>query len=133
MRKLAILLSFLGYLCHAQEQGTSFSEALKSKKADVTFIYKKSNPNYDFNNGLVVENQLGAISGLLVDVMNEFSLYVAEKYGIDMKPKYVGMETSFKLFTQAIADGNNGVLSNKVYILKLNLCRPLHCMIFSSS
>ncbi|MFY0690180.1 MAG: transporter substrate-binding domain-containing protein [Cyclobacteriaceae bacterium] len=98
------LLFFIATV-HAQHVGDSFTNARSSKTARLIYIHDAT-PK-------LVEGSAGSESGLLVDIMNEFGLYIRDKYGIQVTPTFV-QQTDFVAFMQDVKAGSGGVfgLSN---------------------
>ncbi len=92
----------------AQIIGTSFREAIETRKANLVYVY---NDVQDFAR----KNDNGDVEGILVDLMMEFQSFVQRKYQIDITSSYQQIEElDFKKFLNAVETSNYGVfgLSN---------------------
>ncbi|MEP1096184.1 MAG: transporter substrate-binding domain-containing protein [Cyclobacteriaceae bacterium] len=94
------------FSCFAQYTGTSFENARRTKEA--TFVYI-----YDEVYGFTAKNETGLVSGVLVDMMQEFEAFVRAKEGIQITSEFID-ERDFDLFLKNVRTGNGAVfgLSN---------------------
>lgn len=92
----------------AQISGDTFEEASQRKSATVTYIYNNAT-------AFAKENEKGEVSGVLVDLMEEFESYVKTTYGIVMNVRFEEVEqANFAKFLTSTETASGGVfgLSN---------------------
>ena len=82
--------------------GDNFSKANAAKRGTVTFAYVETP-------GFVYKNQSGKLTGVCVDIMDDFLLYVKETYGIQLNARFVGNGSSFRAMYDGVKNGSNGV------------------------
>jgi hypothetical protein len=108
MAKRSILLTIFGLICvinfsKAQQlKGHNWEEVKKSGSGTITFAFVETP-------GFVYKDPSGRITGVCVDIMNEFLLYVEKKYQVKLQAKYVGSGDSFKAMYDGVKGGRNGV------------------------
>lgn len=92
----------------AQLSGDSFASARQTKQANFVYVYNNST---DFAR----QNASGEVKGVLIDLMSEFSTFLAEKYDINVNVSYQRIDQSnFAEFLSSVQNGKGGVfgLSN---------------------
>ncbi len=82
--------------------GNNFSEAKNSKNAVVTFTYVETP-------GFAYKDASGKLTGVCVDIMNDFMDYVGKTHGIKINARYVGNGTSFRAMFDGVKNGSKGV------------------------
>lgn len=87
--------------CNAQVSGTTYSEALRTKSANLVFVY---NNVFGFT-----EQKPNGVEGLLVDLMDEFAEYVLEEKGIELQHKFKYTDDDFSKFMNEVRIGKGGV------------------------
>lgn len=99
---IALLLLFSNQLISQSLSGDNFAQANASKKATVTFAYVETP-------GFVYKDQSGKLTGVCVDIMNDFISYVKQSYGIQMNARFVGNGSSFRAMFDGVKNGSKGV------------------------
>lgn len=114
MTNLTIKLSVVGILllrvmaANAQFKGTTFRSALSTGSAELTYVYNDVE-------GFVKKNSEGHVEGILVDLMEEFEVFLKSTYHIDSKATFYQVEESdFNKFMEVVKESSQGVfgLSN---------------------
>jgi putative glutamine transport system substrate-binding protein len=82
--------------------GDNFEQAKSSKKATVTFAYVETP-------GFVYKNESGKLTGVCVDIMNDFIVYIRQNHGIQMNARFVGNGSSFRAMFDGVKNGSKGV------------------------
>jgi len=82
--------------------GDNFAEAKQRKSATVTFAYVETP-------GFVYKDASGKLTGVCVDIMNDFIVYVNENYGIQVNARFVGNGSSFRAMYNGVKNGSKGV------------------------
>lgn len=103
---LSILIGFASVGLKAQT-GDTFANALKTKKANLTYIYSEA-PGF-------ASEQNGKVKGVCVDIMGDFEFFLLDKYGITVKSTMNTQHANnFTNYLNAVKKSTNGVfgLSN---------------------
>lgn len=99
---LPVLLLFVAQAIHAQVQADTYATASRTKSGKVTYIY-----NDVF--GYTQHGANGQVTGLLVEVMEEFEKYVKAETGIALTHEYKFMQDDFTAFMQEVKESDGGV------------------------
>ncbi|MBK6264835.1 transporter substrate-binding domain-containing protein [Marivirga sp. S37H4] len=99
---IILLMLFASEITAQSLSGDNFSEAKASKKAVVTFTYVETP-------GFAYKDASGKLTGVCVDIMNDFMAYVAKNHGIQMNARYVGNGSSFSAMFDGVKNGSKGV------------------------
>ncbi|MFQ3215489.1 MAG: hypothetical protein ACI9XJ_000091 [Marivirga sp.] len=102
LKFIAIILLYCNQLIGQNLSGDNFAQANVSKKATVTFAYVETP-------GFVYKDQSGKLTGVCVDIMNDFTVYVRQNYGIQMNARFVGNGSSFRAMFDGVKKGSKGV------------------------
>ncbi len=105
---LGVAALLLSSFSSAQVKGDSFASARQSGQANFVYVYNNAT---DFAR----ETEDGEVKGVLVDLMNEFESFVANKYGITIDVDYQRIDQSnFAEFLSTVQYAEGGVfgLSN---------------------
>ncbi|GAA5029598.1 hypothetical protein GCM10011506_18050 [Marivirga lumbricoides] len=97
-----LLITFVAEITAQNLSGDNFSKAKESKKAMVTFAYVETP-------GFVYKDERGKLTGVCVDIMNDFMQFVRQNYGIEMNARYVGNGSSFRAMYDGVKNGSQGV------------------------
>ena len=92
----------------SQQRGDTFAQAKQNKTANLVYVHAGVN-------GFAALGENGKPTGLLVDLMESFEKYVADKYGISITSTYVAApDKDFKLYLDEVMNASGGVfgLSN---------------------
>ncbi len=101
-----IFMAFISLGLQAQT-GDTFANALKTKEANLTYIYSEA-PGF-------ASNQNGKVQGVCVDIMSDFEFFLLDKYGITVKSTVNKQHANnFTNYLNAVKKSSNGVfgLSN---------------------
>lgn len=104
----AVLIMAAGNVAYGQYSGDTYAAAKAKGNANWVFTYSNSP-------GFATKNASGQMTGICVDLMNEFKKYVEEKKGIKIAVKYQAKDaTNFTLFLDEVKKSKGGVfgLSN---------------------
>jgi putative glutamine transport system substrate-binding protein len=82
--------------------GDNFGTAKAASKGTVTFTYVETP-------GFVYKDQSGKLTGVCVDIMNDFLQYVKQNHGINLNARFVGNGSSFSAMYNGVKNGKNGV------------------------
>ncbi|MEM6829866.1 MAG: hypothetical protein AAF551_05075, partial [Bacteroidota bacterium] len=80
--------SFLITSVFSQQQGTSFDEANRTKKAEFIYIYETLTHSEEYPNGLIYNNN-GEFVGVLPTLVEAFEAYIKKEYGIIVTSKFI--------------------------------------------
>ena len=101
---LLFIAGVLGYQSYGQGfKGTSWAEAVKSKKANVVLT--------NAHLTRFSESKNGQGSGICFDIMDDFASYVKDTYGVEITYQYkpVSNPADFQLFLSAVKSSEGGV------------------------
>ncbi len=101
-----IFMAFISLGLQAQT-GDTFADALKTKEANLTYIYSEA-PGF-------ASNQNGKVQGVCVDLMSDFEFFLLDKYGITVKSTVNKQHANnFTNYLNAVKKSSHGVfgLSN---------------------
>lgn len=101
-----IFMAFISLGLQAQT-GDTFADALKTKEANLTYIYSEA-PGF-------ASNQNGKVQGVCVDIMSDFEFFLLDKYGITVKSTVNKQHANnFTNYLNAVKKSSHGVfgLSN---------------------
>lgn len=104
---IAVLLIALTSFGLNAQTGDTFANALKTKKASLTYIYSEAP-------GFAAEKN-GKVQGVCVDIMGDFEFFLLDKYGITVKSTMNKQHANnFTNYLNAVKKSTNGVfgLSN---------------------
>ena len=59
--------------------------------------------------GFVYKDQSGKLTGVCVDIMNDFLQYVRQNHGINLNARFLGNGSSFSAMYNGVRNGKNGV------------------------
>lgn len=99
-------IAFISFGLQAQT-GDTFANALKTKQANLTYIYSEA-PGF-------ASEQNGKVQGVCVDIMSDFEFFLLDKYGITVKSSMNKEHANnFTNYLNAVKKSSNGVfgLSN---------------------
>jgi putative glutamine transport system substrate-binding protein len=102
----ALLIVFSSLVLRAQT-GDTFANALKTKEANLVYIYSEA-PGF-------ASEQNGKVQGVCVDIMSDFEFFLLDKYGITVKSSINKQHANnFTNYLNAVKKSSNGVfgLSN---------------------
>ncbi|GAB3335944.1 hypothetical protein GCM10027429_18710 [Marivirga atlantica] len=101
--RAAILVLIIGTSATGQNlSGDNFATANQAKKATVTFAYVETP-------GFVYKDASGKLTGICVDIMDDFLTYVKSTYGINVNARFVGNGSSFRAMYNGVKNGSKGV------------------------
>lgn len=111
MRKLVIktilmsnLLLFVCMPAMAQQVTGDTFEQVKSKGSGVVAVTYVETP------GFIYKDQTGRLTGVCIDIMQDFVNYVESEYGARVNLRFVGSGNSFKTMYDGVKFGKNGVI-----------------------
>ncbi len=93
------LISTLGY---SQYTGDSWSKIKGSGSGTISLAYVETP-------GFVYKDESGKLTGICVDIMNDFVAYVNTKKGVKVTSKFVGDGSSFRGMFDKVKASNGGV------------------------
>lgn len=102
---LLALLFFMGFTQFAKAQqftGDAYAKAKAAGKGTVTFSYVETP-------GFVYKDASGKLTGICIDIMQDFLQYVKDHEGIQLSARYVGNGNSFKAMYEGVKHGKGGV------------------------
>lgn len=82
--------------------GDNFAKAKDAKIATVTFAYVETP-------GFVYKDRSGKLTGICVDIMNDFIVYIKQTHGIQLNARFVGNGSSFRAMYDGVKNGSSGV------------------------
>ena len=82
--------------------GDNYATAKAAGKGTVTFTYVETP-------GFVYKDQSGKLTGVCVDIMNDFLQYVRQNHGINLNARFLGNGSSFSAMYNGVKNGKNGV------------------------
>jgi putative glutamine transport system substrate-binding protein len=97
-----LLISVYSSPIMAQIQGDNWS-SVKSKGSGTISLAYVETP------GFVYKDAAGNLTGICVDIMNDFVKFVNESKGVKLNTKYVGDGSSFSTMFASVKSGKNGV------------------------
>jgi ABC-type amino acid transport substrate-binding protein len=97
MRSFLSFIFVLGHVClSAQEyQGDSWARIQAKGSGTLGVVYYEQP-------GLIAQTQRGEFAGVCVDILSDFQKFIETKYGKRVTVKYVGEETKFSEFLEAV-------------------------------
>ncbi|WP_296620419.1 ABC transporter substrate-binding protein [Marivirga sp.] len=97
------LLLFMSSAVFSQNlTGDNFATAKAAGRGTVTFTYVETP-------GFVYKDQSGKLTGVCVDIMNDFLQYVRQNHGINLNARFLGNGSSFSAMYNGVKNGKNGV------------------------
>ena len=102
--KTALLVFCITFIeiVSAQNQGTTFEQAKKLKKANLIYL---------INNVPGIAKKTSEVEGLLVDLMSEFEIYLNDKYEIQSNTSFQIIPDDFNQYLLTIENSNGGVFA----------------------
>jgi putative glutamine transport system substrate-binding protein len=101
-----VLTAFLLFIVNAvlsqNLTGDNYATAKAAGNGTVTFTYVETP-------GFVYKDQSGKLTGVCVDIMNDFVQYVRQNHGINLKARFLGNGSSFSAMYNGVKNGENGV------------------------
>lgn len=82
--------------------GDNYATAKAAGRGTVTFTYVETP-------GFVYKDQSGKLTGVCVDIMNDFLQYVKQNHGINLNARFLGNGSSFSAMYNGVKNGQNGV------------------------
>ena len=82
--------------------GDNYATAKASGNGTVTFTYVETP-------GFVYKDESGKLTGVCVDIMNDFLQYVRQNHGINLNARFLGNGSSFSAMYNGVKNGKNGV------------------------
>jgi ABC-type amino acid transport substrate-binding protein len=104
-RIILVFLLIAGFSVSVSAQqltGDTFEKAKDTKSATVTFAYVETP-------GFVYKDNSGKLTGVCIDIMDEFLSYVQQEHGIKVSARFVGNGNSFKAMYDGVKNASNGV------------------------
>ena len=101
---LLITCFFIARLHGQTYTGDTWAEALKSKQGTVALVYVETP-------GFVYKDSNGQLTGICVDIMKDFALYVNKTKGVKLNAKFVGNGSSFRGMYNNVKASQGGVFS----------------------
>ncbi|WP_375578701.1 transporter substrate-binding domain-containing protein [Marivirga tractuosa] len=105
LSKLILLLSLstISFSLFSQNlSGDNYEKAKAAGNGTVTFTYVETP-------GFVYKDQSGKLTGVCVDIMNDFLQYVRQNHGINLNARFLGNGNSFSAMYNGVKNGKNGV------------------------
>ena len=108
MKPITIFLSLLitcffsASLYSQTYTGNTWAEAVKSKQGTVALAYVETP-------GFVYQDPNGQLTGICVDIMKDFALYVNKTKGVKLNAKFVGDGSSFRGMYNSVKASKGGV------------------------
>ena len=100
---LLLCLSALSISVFSQSlSGDNYESAKAAGQGTVTFTYVETP-------GFVYKDQSGKLTGVCVDIMNDFLQYVRENHGVNLNARFLGNGSSFSAMFNGVKNGKNGV------------------------
>jgi len=99
-----VLVLFLasGTVSSQNLTGDNYATAKAAGRGTVTFTYVETP-------GFVYKDQSGQLTGVCVDIMDDFLQYVRENHGIALNARFLGNGSSFSAMYNGVKNGENGV------------------------
>ncbi|HET8859349.1 substrate-binding periplasmic protein [Marivirga sp.] len=97
-----VLSMITGTLLSQSLSGDNYETAKNNGKGTVTFTYVETP-------GFVYKDQSGKLTGVCVDIMNDFLQYVRTNHGINLNARFLGNGSSFSAMYNGVKNGKNGV------------------------
>jgi putative glutamine transport system substrate-binding protein len=82
--------------------GDNYASAKEAGNGTVTFTYVETP-------GFVYKDQSGKLTGVCVDIMNDFLQYVKQNHGINLNARFLGNGSSFSAMYNGVKNAKNGV------------------------
>ncbi|MEL7002121.1 MAG: transporter substrate-binding domain-containing protein [Bacteroidota bacterium] len=103
LRLVGALFFMLGSMpLMAQYQGDSWAKSKSNGAGSVSLAYVETP-------GFVYKDNGGNLTGICVDIMQDFANYVKEKKGVNLNMNYVGDGSSFSTMYNSVKDSKGGV------------------------
>ncbi|SMG27070.1 ABC-type amino acid transport substrate-binding protein [Marivirga sericea] len=105
LSKLIFLIGLSALSLNAFSQslsGDNYESAKAAGQGTVTFTYVETP-------GFVYKDQSGKLTGVCVDIMNDFLQYVRQNHGINLNARFLGNGSSFSAMYNGVKNGQNGV------------------------
>lgn len=101
---LALVISFMSYsVIQAQTlSGDSWAEVKAKGSGTITLTYVKTP-------GFIYKDNSGNLTGICIDIMNDFIKFLEENKGVKVNKKMVGNGSSFKVMYDGAKFGKGGV------------------------
>jgi len=102
---LTMFLGLFALLFNANAQqlsGDTFAQAKKNGSGVIVFTYVETP-------GFIYKDNTGRLSGVCIDILNDFVKYVNETYNIELKTKLAGNGSSFRAMYDGAKTGKGGV------------------------
>lgn len=98
-----VFLALLSTTVVAQNlSGDNYKTAKAAGKGTVTFTYVETP-------GFVYKDKSGKLTGVCVDIMNDFLKFVKEEHGVSLNARFLGNGSSFSAMYNGVQNGKNGV------------------------
>jgi putative glutamine transport system substrate-binding protein len=99
---LLMLMSFTLFPSIAQVQGDNWAVVKSKGLGSISLAYVETP-------GFVYKDAAGNLTGVCVDIMNDFVKYVNQSKNVNLKTNYVGDGSSFSKMFASVKSGKNGV------------------------
>ena len=107
MKRLLFFFTLLFFISSSnlfgQHTGATWASVKSSKSGQLSLAYVETP-------GFVYKGSDGNLTGICVDIMNEFISYVNDKYGVNITTKFVGDGSSFSKMYSSVRGSRGGVV-----------------------
>ncbi|MEM9859615.1 MAG: transporter substrate-binding domain-containing protein [Bacteroidota bacterium] len=104
LNRLALLFCLISVTSvRAQHTGDRWASVKSSKSGSLSLAYVETP-------GFVYQGKDGKLTGICVDIINDFVDYVNKKYGVNVTTKFVGNGSSFSAMYSGVRKSKGGVI-----------------------